>query len=167
VNRNVRADGPTAAARELAAFVAEVGAAPPPPTRDIREVTMDPAVEVFLTQHLRDEKGREDKTINDYRRLHELWFSPEIRRWEVRETEEQHIDRLFGRMRRAGLSRSRLNHAKSRYAPFFRRARSRKIISRDPMAGFQLPTSRYVSPTATPAAPTVADRRRRVLNLAR
>jgi integrase len=108
------------------------------------------AIEMFLTEHLREEKGREDKTINDYRKLHKLWFSPEIGRRKVRDVEEQDIDRLFGRMRRAGLSRSRLNHAKSLYAPFFRWARARKIINRDPMAAFQLPTSTYVSNERTP-----------------
>jgi hypothetical protein len=117
LNRNVRARSAVAAARELAAFVAEVSGSPTPPSR---ELTMDAAVERFLTEHLREEKGREDKTISDYRKLHERWFSPEIGHRKVRDIEEQHIDRLFGRMRKAGLSRCRLNQAKSLYGPFFR-----------------------------------------------
>ena len=48
-------------------------------------------------------------------------------------------------MRHAGLSRSQLNQAKSLYAPLFRWAKARRIISRDPMRDFELPTSRYVS----------------------
>ena len=111
---------------------------------------MDLAVELFLTQHLRDEKGREEVTINGYRKLHARWFSPELGQRRVRDIEQQHLDRVFGRMRRAGLSRSRLNHARSLYAPFFRWARSRHMTNRDPMAGFQLPTSTYVSREKTP-----------------
>jgi integrase len=90
------------------------------------------------------------KTIGDYRRLHEKWFSPEIGRQRVRDVDEETIDKIFGRMRKAGLSRSRLNHARSLYVPFFRWAKSRRIISRNPMADFQLPTSRYVSTERTP-----------------
>ena len=59
------------------------------------------------------------------------------------------IDRAFGRMRKAGLSRSRLNQAKSLYVPFFRWAKSRNFITRNPMIEFQLPTSQYVSKERT------------------
>ena len=69
---------------------------------------------------------------------------------ESRDVDEEALDRIFGRMRKAGLSRSRLNQARSLYAPFFRWAKSRRIISRNPMAEFQLPTSRYVSTERTP-----------------
>ncbi|MDP9441089.1 MAG: tyrosine-type recombinase/integrase [Actinomycetota bacterium] len=65
------------------------------------------------------------------------------------------IDRAFGKMRAAGLSRSRLNQAKSLYAPFFRWAKARRIITRNPMAEFQLPTSTYVSRERVP--PEVAE----------
>ncbi len=56
----------------------------------------------------------------------------------------------FGKMRAAGLSRSRLNQAKSLYGPFFRWAKRRRIITRNPMVEFQLPTSTYVSKERTP-----------------
>ena len=65
--------------------------------------------ERFLTEHLLNEKGREEKTVDDYGRLHAKWFSPEIGDRRVRDVNEQTIDRIFGRMRRAGLSRSRIN----------------------------------------------------------
>jgi integrase len=60
------------------------------------------------------------------------------------------IDNLFGTMRQAGLSASRLNQARSLYAPFFRWARRRGITTQNPMADFQLPTSRYRSTGRTP-----------------
>jgi integrase len=151
VYRTVRTNDAAAAARELAALVAEARIIPvAPPRADLRDLTVDDAIELFLSQHLRDEKGREERTIEDYRDLHVRWFSPHIGARQVREVDEGLIDSVFGRMRRAGLSRSRLNHAKSLYAPFFRWAKTRRIITRNPMADFQLPTSQYVSKQRTP-----------------
>lgn len=150
INRTVHALTEVAANRELAAFVTEVATDPPPPTHDLQRVRVDHAIELFLTEHLRDERGREERTINDYRKLHRRWFSPEIGGHRVRDITEADLDKLFGRMRRAGLSHSQLNQAKSLYAPFFRWAKSRRIITRDPMAAFQLPTSSYVSRERTP-----------------
>jgi integrase len=149
--RTVHALTEAAANRELAAFVTEITNVPPPASADdMRNLRVDDAIELFLAQHLRDEKGREERTINDYRKLHKRWFSPEIGRHRVRDVGEDEIDKLFGRMRRANLSRSQLNQAKSLYAPFFRWAKSRHMITRDPMANFALPTSRYVSRERTP-----------------
>jgi hypothetical protein len=39
-------------------------------------VTVDEAIEQFLTEHLLGEKGREPRTVDDYRRLHLKWFAP-------------------------------------------------------------------------------------------
>jgi site-specific recombinase XerD len=68
----------------------------------------------------------------------------------VNRIESATIDDLFGTMRRAGLSASRLNQARSLYAPFFRWARRRGMTTRNPMADFQLPTSTYRSTERTP-----------------
>lgn len=150
VYRTVHARSASAAGRELATFVAEAEAAGPPARPESRGLTMDAAVAQFLDEHLAAEKGREEKTITDYRRLHNRWFAPELGHRRVRDVDEAMIDRAFGKMRKAGLSRSRLNQAKSLYAPFFRWAKSRRIITRNPMAEFQLPTSTYVSKERVP-----------------
>jgi integrase len=150
LHRTVRAGSEAAARRQLAGFVADVRDAPLPEHRSDRDVTVDEAVEQFLTEHLLGEKGREARTVEDYRRLHVKWFSPEIGRRRVGDVDEAAIDRIFGRMRRAGLSRSRMNQARSLYAPFFRWAKRRRLIGRGPMADFQLPTSTYVSREHTP-----------------
>ena len=149
-NRTIAARTGAAAARELAAFAAEIHANPLSANRDAVELTLDAALEVFLVQHLREEKGREDKTIDDYRRLHRRWFSPAIGSRRVRDIDQEHLDRIFGQMRKAGLSRSRLNQARSLYAPFFRWAKSRRMTNHDPMVGFQLPTSTHVSRERVP-----------------
>ncbi|HSH58718.1 MAG TPA: tyrosine-type recombinase/integrase [Acidimicrobiales bacterium] len=150
VYRNVRVRSAAAAAAQLASFVAEVRSEPPVMNKDLRDIKMDAAVELFLTEHLRDEKGRTEKTIGDYRKLHAKWFSPTIGKKAVRDVDESDLDKLFGRMRTAGLSRSRLNQARSLYVPFFRWAKSRRIITRHPMSDFLLPTSTYISKERTP-----------------
>jgi integrase len=150
LHRTVLADTEIEATRELAAFVADVRRDRLPNHRQDRDVTVDEAIELFLIEHLLGEKGREPRTVDDYRRLHVKWFATEIGRRRVRDVEEAAIDRIFGRMRRAGLSRSRMNHARSLYAPFFRWAKRRRLIARSPMADFELPTSTHVSREHTP-----------------
>ena len=149
--RQVKVANAQEAARELAAFVDDArGEQRVVARRADRNLTFDEAVERYLDVYLRDEKGRETSTIEDYRDVHRRWFSPHIGTRPVREINDAMMDKLFGRMRRAGLSRSRLNHAKSLYAPFFRWAVRRRIISSNPMANFELPTSTYVSRQQTP-----------------
>ena len=150
VSRRVHVSDARAAARELALFAAEVQGHAPVVQRDLKDLTMNEAVDLFLTEYLADEKGRDDRTIEDYREIHRRWFSPSIGGAKVRDVNEAALDRVFGRMRRAGLSRSRLNTAKSLYGPFFRWAKRRGIITRNPMLEFQLPTSTYVSKQRTP-----------------
>jgi integrase len=150
LHRTVHADTAVDAAHELAAFVAEAQSNPQLDHKADRDITVDDLMYQYLTEHLRGDKGRELRTVEDYRRLHAKWFSPEIgSRW-VRDVDEDTMDRIFGRMRRAGLSHARMHHAKSIYTPFFRWAKRRRIITRNPMADFDLPTSRYVSRERVP-----------------
>jgi integrase len=121
-----------------------------PESQDVRDLTVDEAVDRFLSEYLADEKGRAEKTIADYRYLHQRWFSPAIGDKPVKRVDSATIDSLFGAMRRAGLSASRLNQAKALDAPFFRWAKRRGMTTRNPMAEFQLPTSTYRSSERTP-----------------
>jgi integrase len=145
LHRTVHAATEAEASAALADFAAEVRSAPLPVGRDDRDITVDDAVEWFLTEHLVGEKGREQSTVAQYRSVHGKWFSPEIGRRRLRDIDEATIDRIFGRMRRAGLSASRMNDARSLYAPLFRWAKRRRIVARSPMADFELPTSRHVA----------------------
>ena len=117
--RSVQADDEADATTQLIAFVDEMGRTQHPDGRDVRELTVDAALEQFLTEYLTEEKGRKEKTVNDCRRLHERWFSPTIGDRRVSRVDAATMDRVFGAMRQAGLSDSRLNQAKSLYAPFF------------------------------------------------
>jgi integrase len=148
--RTVSARGKAAAAAALAEFVEEMSNASLPKSQDLRDLKVDEAMKRFLTEYLSEEKGRAEKTIGDYRNLHQRWFSPTIGSKAVKRIDSATIDDLFGAMRRAGLSASRLNQARSLYAPFFRWARRRGITTRNPMADFQLPTSTYRPAGQTP-----------------
>ena len=147
--RRVRARSRTEASKHLAAFVAEVQDLPAVTPRSVSEQTFDAAVRNYLA-HLGDEKGRESKTVDDYWRLHEKWFGPFLGHRPPRDVETSDLDARFGAMRRAGLSRSRMNQARSLYAPFFRWAKANRLVDRNPMLDFQLPTSSYVSRERTP-----------------
>ena len=145
VLRTVRAGTDTEASAALADFAAEVRRGSLPDGKDDRDITVDEAVERFLVEHLVGEKGREESTVAHYRSVHGRWFSPEIGRRRLRDIDEATIDRLFGRMRKAGLSASRMSDARSLYAPLFRWAKRRRIVARSLMVEFELPTSRHVS----------------------
>jgi integrase len=148
--RSVTADTESEAGAQLRSFVEQMSAAQQPETRELRDLSVDEAIERFLADHLGADKGRADKTISDYRRLHRRWFSPTIGQRRVNRVDAATMDRLFGAMRQAGLSRSRLNQAKSLYAPFFRWAKRRGMTERDPMADFEVPISTYRSKERTP-----------------
>ncbi len=150
LNRNVSAKSKAEAAAQLVAFVNETSQAQLPTSRNERDITMDEAIERFLTEYLANEKGRAEKTITDYRYLHQKWFSPAIGATPVKRIESSVIDDRFGQMRREGLSASRLNQAKSLYAPFFRWAKRRGMTLRNPMLDFEMPTSTYRSKERTP-----------------
>jgi hypothetical protein len=68
--------------------VAEVYAAGPLAEDDLYNLTKDGAVERFL-DYLRNEKGREGKTIRDYRGIHQRWFADTIGRQRVRDVTGQ------------------------------------------------------------------------------
>jgi integrase len=150
VHRTVHVRNASQAAEELARFTSEVRAAPAAAPRGLHNLNLNAAIGRFLIEHLRDEKGREDKTVRDYQALHDKWFAPELGRRSVRDVDRASIDRAFGKMRRAGLSRSRLNQARSLYAPFFRWAVSRGLAWANPMVAFELPTSKFVAAERTP-----------------
>jgi hypothetical protein len=67
LHRTVRADGNAEASRALAEFATEVHSSSLPGKRPDRDITVDEAIERFLTEHLLEEKGRDPHTIGNYR----------------------------------------------------------------------------------------------------
>jgi site-specific recombinase XerC len=148
--RTVSAGSEAEAAPQLVAFVNEMSGGQLPAGREVRDLTVDEGIERYLIEYLSEEKGRADKTVMDYRNLHRRWFSHAIGARPVKRIESSVMDEIFGEMRRAGLSASRLNQAKSLYVPFFRWAKRRGMTLRNPMTDFQMPTSTYRSTERTP-----------------
>ena len=149
--RTVRAANATEAGRLLADFVAEVrGDAPTMTSRELRDLTVDAAVGLYL-DHLLEEKGRGEKTVGDYRRLHDTWFAEAIGGRRLRNVDVAMLDAAFGRMQRAGRARSTMHHAEALYGGLFRWAKARGIVGNNPMADFELPTSSYVPRERPPA----------------
>lgn len=153
--RRVNAQTRAHATRMLAAFAAELQDVPTATRPPDVNLPFDDAVRKYLDDFLVGDKGREHKTIEDYWRLHQKWFAPVLGRRRTRDIELPDLDARFGAMRRAGLSRSRMNQAKSLYVPFFRWARANRLVDQSPMLDFQLPTSSFVSRERTP--PEVAE----------
>jgi site-specific recombinase XerC len=135
---------------ELAAFVTEVANSRLPATETDRDITMDDAIERYLSEHLEKEKGRATATIKNYRHLHMKWFSPKIGGRRVRDVADDVMDRIAGEMRAAGLSGSRLNDVRSLYGPFFRWAKRRGYTRHNPMAEFEVPRSDQVPDERVP-----------------
>lgn len=135
---------------QLAAFVTEVTNSRLPATEADRDITMDQAVERYLTEYLAKEKGRATATIKNYRQLHKKWFSPKIGGKRVRDVADEVMDRIAGEMREAGLSVSRLNDVRSLYGPFFRWARRGGYTRHNPMAEFEVPPSDQVPDERVP-----------------
>lgn len=78
LHRTVYVDSEAEARGELAQFVAEVREADGTTRACGRQITFDAAVRRFLFDHVRDERGREPKTVEDYWRTHLHWFSPTL-----------------------------------------------------------------------------------------
>jgi hypothetical protein len=78
VHRTARAGTAAESARLLAEFVADVHNSPLPDKKTDRDITIDEAIERFLTEYLLGEKGRDLRTVLNYRGVHAKWFSHEI-----------------------------------------------------------------------------------------
>ncbi len=93
VHRTVHVANARQAAQELASFVSEVRSAPVVPTKETHTSVMNDAVARFLSEHLREEKGREERTIRSYQAIHDKWFAPGLGRRLVRDVDRAAIDR--------------------------------------------------------------------------
>lgn len=150
VYRTVYVATQEAAAVELARFVTEMqdqhGLLDP----ELRDLAFDQAIRRYLYEHLLEEKGRDQRTVDGYWKLHRQWFAPSIGAKAVRDLTRPMFDACFGAMRKAGRSRSRMNQARSLYTPFFRWAVHNGITSRNVLRDFDLPTSTHVSKETVP-----------------
>lgn len=135
---------------ELARLVTEVHETDRTTRAEARHTTFDAGVQRYLYNHLLDDMGRDQRTVDDYWKLHKKWFSPKLAQRLVRDLTRPMFDQRFGAMRREGKSRSRMNQARSLYVPFFRWAVSNGLVTRHPLMNYELPTSTHVSTETVP-----------------
>lgn len=135
---------------ELARLVTEVHETDRTTRAEVRRTVLDDAVRRYLYEHLLDNMGRDQRTVDDYWKLHKKWFSSKLGQRLVRDLTRPMFDQRFGAMRREGRSRSRMNQARSLYVPFFRWAINNGITTRHPLLNYELPTSTHVSRETVP-----------------
>jgi len=142
------------AARELANFVAEVGdgsSLPPPASKTM---TLDDLVTAYIDSCREDSdenpKTWEPSTLLRYDGIRRNYISPILGQLKLSQVSDEHIDRCFAKMRRLGASRSHMNQVRSLLSGAFKWARRRKLVTRNPMAGYELPKSKYMKREVVP-----------------
>ena len=142
------------AARELATFVAEVGdgsSLPPPASKTM---TLDDLVASYIDSCREDSdenpKTWEASTLLRYDGIRRNYISPVLGQVKLSQVSDEHIDRCFAKMRRLGASRSHMNQVRSLLSGAFKWARRRKLVTRNPMAGYELPKSKYMKREVVP-----------------
>ena len=144
----------TEAARALADFVAEVGDGSSLPGPASKVMTLDDLLRAYIDS-CREEsddnpKSWEASTLLRYDGIRRNWIAPVIGDVKLSAVSDEHIDRCFAKMRRLGASRSHMNQARSLMSGAFKWARRRKLVMRNPLAGYELPKSKYQSHEVVP-----------------
>jgi integrase len=142
------------ASKALAAFVAEIGdgSALPPPASKL--LTLDDLLARYIDscREESDENPKvwESSTLFRYDGIRRNWVTPVIGQVKLSQISEEHIDRCFAKMRRLGASRSHMNQARSLLSGAFKWGRRRKLVTRNLMAGYELPRSKYMAREVVP-----------------
>lgn len=121
--------------------------------RDATRWSLDELIRHYLEQA--EEQGQELRTQRRYASIAKNWISPVIGSKPARRVTPEDIDRCFVYMRKAGRSAGTMNYAKALLSGTFKWARRTGKVFQDPMLGFQMPKSTYVSQERLP--PEVAD----------
>ena len=138
------------ASKALAAFIVEVGDGSGLPTRSSHGLTVNELVEWYLA-FARDERGLEHSTLVGYSEVYELWLRPSIGSVRAGSLEAGALDKVFGKMRRAGLSYSRMNNARALLSGAYRWGRRHRKVSSNPVDRLEIPaSSKGRRETATP-----------------
>ena len=147
------------ASKALAEFVAEIGdgsSLPPPASKAL---TLDALLRRYIDSCRKESdenpKAWEQSTLYRYDGIRRNWISPVIGHVRLSQVNEEHIDRCFAKMRRLGASRSHMNQVRSLLSGAFKWARRRKLVTRNPLAGYEIPKSKYVPREVVP--PEVED----------
>ena len=137
------------ATRALAAVVTEIGDGSRLPRRTNQAVTVSELVAWYL-DFARNERGLEHSTLTGYSEVYDNWIQPSLGSKRASSVQPGDLDKVFGKMRRAELSRSRMNNARAVLSGAYKWGKRHRMVADNPVDGFELPTS-LRSPRATTA----------------
>jgi integrase len=131
------------AATALAALVTEVGDGHRLLRQNDKQLTVDSLVAWYL-EFAREDRGLDHSTLTGYADAYSHWLKEPIGHKRASSITTAEIDTAFGRMRRARLSRSRMNNARALLSGAFKWGkRHRKVVTSNPVDGFELPTATH------------------------
>ena len=138
------------ATKALAALITEVGDGGALPRQSERSLTVEELVRWYL-QFATEERGLEHSTMLGYETAYDNWVSDMIGNRRASTITPGDLDTLFGRMRRAGLSRSRMNNVRSVLSGAYKWGKRHRKVTTNPVQGFDLPVSTHTPrPTTAP-----------------
>ena len=137
------------ATKALAAVVTEIGDGSRLPRRTNQAVTVSELVAWYL-DFARNERGLEHSTLTGYSEVYDNWIQPSLGSGRASSVQPGDLDKVFGKMRRAKLSRSRMNNARAVLSGAYKWGKRHHMVADNPVDGFELPTS-LRSPRTTTA----------------
>jgi integrase len=138
----------TDAATALAALVTEVGDGHRLVRQDDKQLTVDSLVAWYL-EFARQDRGLDHSTLTGYADAYSHWLKDPIGHKRASSITTTELDKAFGRMRRAGLSRSRMNNARALLSGAFKWGKRHRKVTSNPVDGFELPTSTHTPHNTT------------------
>ena len=130
------------AAKALAALVTEVGDGHRLLRQSDKQLTVDDLVAWYL-EFAREDRGLDHSTLTGYADAYSHWLKEPIGHKRASSITMAELDKAFGRMRRAGLSRSRMNNARALLSGAFKWGKRHGKVTSNPVDGFELPTSTH------------------------
>jgi len=128
----------TDAATALAALVTEIGDGHPLLRQDDKQLTLDSLVAWYL-EFARQDRGLDHSTLTGYAHAYSHWLKEPIGHKRASSITTAELDEAFDRMRRAGLSRSRMNNARALLSGAFKWGKRHRKVTSNPVDGFELP----------------------------
>ena len=130
------------AATALAALVTEVGDGHHRVRQEDKQLTLDRLVAWYL-EFARQDRGLDHSTLTGYADAYSGWLKEPIGHKRADSITTAELDTAFDRMRRAGLSRSRMNNARALLSGAFKWGKRHRKVTSNPADGFELPTATH------------------------
>ncbi len=144
----------TEAAKALASLVTEVGDGSRLLRQADKQLTVNRLVDWYV-EFAAEDRGLDHSTLTGYSDVYSRWLKDVIGERRASSITMAELDKAFGRMRRAGLSRSRMNNARALLSGAYKWGKRHGKVTANPVDGFELPTSTHTPRTTT--APELAD----------